>query len=191
MANQNIKMAVSHLDFYYDKFQALHDINIEFGTNLVTALIGPSGCGKSTLLRCLNRMNDLIPISRVHGSVVLDGMDIYDPAVDVVWLRRRIGMVFQKPNPFPKSIFENVAYGLRVNGIKDKNRIHEKVEQSLKHAAIWDEVKDRLADSALGCPAVSSSGSVLPGPWPWNRMCCSWMSRPRLWIPLPHRRSKS
>ena len=148
--NDKTKMAVENLDFYYGKFQALHDISIIFGTNLVTALIGPSGCGKSTLLRCLNRMNDLIPISRVDGQVTLDGMDIYDPSVDVVWLRRRIGMVFQKPNPFPKSIFENVAYGLRVNGIKDKAKIQEKVEQSLVRAAIWDEVKDRLKDSALG-----------------------------------------
>ena len=149
--NDKIKMAVENLDFYYDKFQALHGITLRFNTNKVTALIGPSGCGKSTLLRCLNRMNDLIPVSRVaNGTVKFDGMDIYEPSVDVVWLRRRIGMVFQKPNPFPKTIFENVAYGLRVNGVKDKRKIQEKVEQSLVHAAIWEEVKDRLNDSALG-----------------------------------------
>ena len=145
-----LKMASEHLDFFYGSFQALYDVSLDFFENEVTALIGPSGCGKSTYLRCLNRMNDLIPISRVVGKVVLDDEDIYAPSVDVVLLRRRIGMVFQKPNPFPKSIFENVAYGLRVNGIKDKTLIRERVEQSLKQAAIWDEVKDRLNDTALG-----------------------------------------
>lgn len=143
-------MASEHLNFYYGNFQALHDVSLNFFENEVTALIGPSGCGKSTYLRCLNRMNDLIPISRVEGTVVLDKEDIYAPSVDVVLLRRRIGMVFQKPNPFPKSIFENVAYGLRVNGIRDKSVIRERVEQGLKQAAIWEEVKDRLNDSALG-----------------------------------------
>jgi phosphate transport system ATP-binding protein len=116
----------------------------------VTALIGPSGCGKSTLLRCLNRMNDLIPHSRVEGQIFLDDQDIYDPNVDVVALRRDIGMVFQKPNPFPKSIFENVAYGLRVNGMKNKAFVAEWVEKSLQEAALWEEVKDRLYESALG-----------------------------------------
>jgi phosphate transport system ATP-binding protein len=116
----------------------------------VTALIGPSGCGKSTLLRCLNRMNDLIPHSRVEGQIFLDDQDIYDPNVDVVALRRDIGMVFQKPNPFPKSIFENVAYGLRVNGMKNKAFVAERVEKSLQEAALWEEVKDRLYESALG-----------------------------------------
>ncbi|MBU4316110.1 MAG: phosphate ABC transporter ATP-binding protein [Proteobacteria bacterium] len=148
--NSTLKMTVEHLDFFYGNSQALHDVSLEFAPNQVTALIGPSGCGKSTFLRCLNRMNDLIPISRVKGVVTLDGMNIYDPAVDVVWLRRRIGMVFQKPNPFPKTIFENVAYGMRVNGIKDKQNLAERVEQSLTQAAIWNEVKDRLNDSALG-----------------------------------------
>jgi phosphate transport system ATP-binding protein len=116
----------------------------------VTALIGPSGCGKSTFLRCLNRMNDLIPISRVEGEIILDDFDINAPSVDVVMLRRRVGMVFQKPNPFPKNIFENVAYGLRVNGVKDKSFIENRVEESLKRAALWDEVKDRMHESALG-----------------------------------------
>lgn len=125
-------------------------INLDFYENEVTALIGPSGCGKSTFLRCLNRMNDLIPISRVQGGIILDGQDIYKSSMDVVTLRRRVGMVFQKPNPFPKTIFENVAYGLRINGIKDKNVIASQVEKSLRHAALWDEVKDRLHSSALG-----------------------------------------
>ncbi|MCK4603485.1 MAG: phosphate ABC transporter ATP-binding protein, partial [Deltaproteobacteria bacterium] len=137
-------------DFYYGDFKALHDISLDIYSNQVTAFIGPSGCGKSTLLRCLNRMNDLIPISRVEGQILLDDQNINDPNVDVVTLRRNVGMVFQKPNPFPKTIFENVAYGLRVNGIKDKAYIADQVEKSLIQAAIWDEVKDRINDSALG-----------------------------------------
>ena len=147
---KKMKMASNDLDFYYGDFKALHNVSLDFYENEVTALIGPSGCGKSTFLRCLNRMNDLIPISRVEGEVTLDGDDIYAPSVDVVSLRSRIGMVFQKPNPFPKSIFENVAYGLRVNGKKNKARIAEQVEESLLQAALWDEVKDRMNDSALG-----------------------------------------
>jgi phosphate transport system ATP-binding protein len=138
------------MSFFYGASQALNDITLDFSTNHVTALIGPSGCGKSTLLRCLNRMNDLIPLSRVEGDVLLDGKDIYAPTIDVVEIRRCIGMVFQKPNPFPKTIFDNVAYGLRVNGMKDKATIAERVEQSLQQAALWDEVKDRLEESALG-----------------------------------------
>jgi len=144
------KMCVKDLDFYYGDFKALHSVSLDFVENQVTALIGPSGCGKSTLLRCLNRMNDLIPSSRVDGGVLLDGEDIYDPEVDVVALRRRVGMVFQKPNPFPKTIFENVAYGLRVNGVKRRSVLRERVETSLKRAALWDEVRDRLDASALG-----------------------------------------
>jgi phosphate transport system ATP-binding protein len=143
-------MRVEDLNFFYGDFKALHDITLDFRTNEVTSLIGPSGCGKSTLLRCLNRMNDLIPISRVEGKVLLDGENIYAPSVDVVNLRSRIGMVFQKPNPFPKSVFENVAYGLRVSGMRDKISLANRVEQSLKQAALWDEVKDRLQDTALG-----------------------------------------
>ncbi|MBU1341287.1 MAG: phosphate ABC transporter ATP-binding protein [Proteobacteria bacterium] len=145
-----IKMHTQNLDFFYGKFQALHQVSIEFAENRVTALIGPSGCGKSTYLRCLNRMNDLIPGITVKGQALLDAQDIYDPSLDVVTLRRRVGMVFQKPNPFPKTIFENIAYGLRVNGVKDKAKITRIVETSLKQAAIWDEVKDRLNESALG-----------------------------------------
>jgi phosphate transport system ATP-binding protein len=146
----HVKMSTEHLDFYYGNAQALQDVCLQFRVNEVTALIGPSGCGKSTFLRCLNRMNDLIPISRVRGSVTLEGEDIYAPSLDVVQLRRRVGMVFQKPNPFPKTIFENIAYGLRVNGIRHKGRISERVEKSLQQAAIWEEVKDRLHESALG-----------------------------------------
>jgi phosphate transport system ATP-binding protein len=146
----HIKMKTRDLDFFYGDFQALCNISIQFIENQVTALIGPSGCGKSTYLRCLNRMNDLIPEIRVRGEAMLDQKDIYDPGVDVVSLRRRVGMVFQKPNPFPKSIFENIAYGLKVNGFKDRAQITRIVEKSLKQAAIWDEVKDRLNESALG-----------------------------------------
>ncbi|MEA1990914.1 MAG: phosphate ABC transporter ATP-binding protein PstB [Thermodesulfobacteriota bacterium] len=146
----SLKIKIKNLDFYYGKFKALHDISLDIYSNQVTAFIGPSGCGKSTLLRCLNRMNDLIPISRVEGQIMLDNKNINDPSVDVVTLRRNVGMVFQKPNPFPKTIFENVAYGLRVNGIKDKAYIANQVEKSLHQAAIWDEVKDRINDSALG-----------------------------------------
>jgi len=144
-----LKMCTKGLNFYYDNFKALNNITLDFQRNQVTALIGPSGCGKSTLLRCLNRMNDLIPYSRVEGRVLLDDEDIYDLGVDVVTLRRRIGMVFQKPNPFPKSIFENVAYGLRVNGLRNKALIEERVERSIQQAALWDEVKDRIHESAL------------------------------------------
>lgn len=144
------KISVKNLNFFYGDFHALKDISLDCKENQVTAFIGPSGCGKSTLLRCINRMNDLIPISRVEGKILLDNENIYDPDVDVVTLRRRVGMVFQKPNPFPKTIFENIAYGLKVNGIKDKPYIAEQVEKSLKGAALWDEVKDRIHDSALG-----------------------------------------
>ncbi|MFP3869421.1 MAG: phosphate ABC transporter ATP-binding protein PstB [Syntrophobacteria bacterium] len=144
------KMATKHLNFFYGDFQALVDISLDFSENQATALIGPSGCGKSTFLRCLNRMNDLIAATRIEGEILLDGQDIYRHEVDVVAIRRRVGMVFQKPNPFPKTTFDNVAYGLRVNGFKDKNLVIERVEQSLKRAALWDEVKDRLDSSALG-----------------------------------------
>jgi phosphate transport system ATP-binding protein len=144
-----VKIAANTLNFFYGTFHALHDVSLDLHTNQVTALIGPSGCGKSTFLRCLNRMNDLIPHSRVTGEILLDGQDIYASSVDVVELRRRVGMVFQKPNPFPKTIFENVAYGLRINGVKGKEYIAEQVEMSLKQAALWEEVQDRLYRSAL------------------------------------------
>ncbi len=148
--NTSLKMRSKNLNFFYGDFQALDDISLEFYEKQVTALIGPSGCGKSTFLRCLNRMNDLIPSARVDGRIYLDDSDINLPAVDVVNLRSRIGMVFQKPNPFPKSIFDNIAYGLRVNGVKDRSYITLRVEESLKRAALWEEVKDRLHNSALG-----------------------------------------
>ncbi|APG24231.1 phosphate ABC transporter ATP-binding protein PstB [Syntrophotalea acetylenica] len=141
---------VNDLAFYYGSSKALHGIDLDFPRNKVTALIGPSGCGKSTLLRCLNRMNDLVDGGRVEGSILLDGTEVNTPAMDVIELRRRVGMVFQKSNPFPKSIYENVVYGLRIAGIKDRALLDETVEKSLRHAALWDEVKDRLQESALG-----------------------------------------
>jgi phosphate transport system ATP-binding protein len=138
------------LSLYYDAEQALFDISMDFRRGQVTALIGPSGCGKSTLLRCLNRMNDLIDDVSVTGSILLDGEEVNDSNLDVIGLRRRIGMVFQKAIPFPKSIYENVAYGLRIAGIRDRQVLDETVEKSLRRSALWDEVKDRLHDSALG-----------------------------------------
>jgi phosphate transport system ATP-binding protein len=145
-----VKIGVDKLNFYYGEKRALDAISIQIRANLVTAFIGPSGCGKSTFLRTLNRMNDIIPATRVEGTVEIDGESVYGSGVDVVSLRRRVGMVFQKSNPFPKSIFENIAYGLRINGLtKSKAELSERVEESLRQAAIWDEVKDRLHESAL------------------------------------------
>jgi len=145
-----VKIDVEHLNFYYGTKRALEDISVKLRANLVSAFIGPSGCGKSTFLRTLNRMNDIIAGARVEGTVLIDGVNIYDPSLDIVGLRRRVGMVFQKSNPFPKSIFENIAYGVRLNGlVKTKAELAERVEESLRQAAIWDEVKDRLHDSAL------------------------------------------
>jgi len=144
------KIDVSGLNFYYGQRRALEDIHVKILPNEVTALIGPSGCGKSTFLRTLNRMNDIVPGARVEGSVTIDGHDIYAPSVDVVDLRRRVGMVFQKSNPFPKSIFDNVAYGLRINRLTgSREELGGRVEASLKSAALWNEVKDRLQSSAL------------------------------------------
>jgi phosphate transport system ATP-binding protein len=144
-----IVMQAKQFSFYYGEVRALSNIDMDIQRNQVTALIGPSGCGKSTFLRSLNRMNDIISGTRVEGTVYLDGEDIYDKNVDVVGLRRRVGMVFQKSNPFPKTIFDNIAYGLRINGEKNKALIAERVEESLKGAALWEEVKDRLDDSAM------------------------------------------
>jgi len=140
---------INQLNFWYGAKQALFDVNVEIEPNRTTAFIGPSGCGKSTLLRCLNRMNDLIDETRVEGRIAMHEQDIYAPEVDVIELRKRVGMVFQKSNPFPKSIFDNVAYGLRIQGETDKETLAGRVEKSLKQAALWDEVKDRLHDSAL------------------------------------------
>jgi len=145
------KISISNLNFFYGKAQALHDITLEIPERQVVAFIGPSGCGKSTFLRTLNRMNDTIPIARVEGTVIVDGDNIYSPETDVVALRRKVGMVFQKSNPFPKSIFENVAYGIRINGIHNgKSDLRNRVEKALRDAALWEEVKDRLPASAFG-----------------------------------------
>lgn len=145
------KISISNLNFFYGKAQALYDIALEIPARQVVAFIGPSGCGKSTFLRTLNRMNDTIPIARAEGTVIIDGENIYAPGTDVVALRRKVGMVFQKSNPFPKSIFENVAYGIRINGIhKNKADMQERVEKALHDAALWGEVKDRLSSSAFG-----------------------------------------
>jgi phosphate transport system ATP-binding protein len=149
-AGGQLKIDVEKLSFFYGDKRALEDISIDIAPNVVTAFIGPSGCGKSTFLRTLNRMNDIIPGARVEGRVLIDGNDVYGPGVDVVALRRKVGMVFQKSNPFPKSIFENVAYGLRINRMASSRAdLTARVEESLKQAAIWDEVKDRLHESAL------------------------------------------
>ncbi|MDK9699721.1 MAG: phosphate ABC transporter ATP-binding protein PstB [bacterium] len=149
MTNEYV-IEVANLDFFYGATQALHTINLQLERNKVTALIGPSGCGKSTFLRTLNRMNDLILGTRLTGSIQIDGVDIYAPTTDIFALRRKVGMVFQKSNPFPKSIFDNVAYGPRIHGISDRTILSEIVETSLKQAALWEEVKDRLDRNALG-----------------------------------------
>ena len=141
---------IENLDLFYGEKQALHAVNMEMPRKKVTAYIGPSGCGKSTLLRCINRMNDLVDGVTIKGKILLDNENIYDKSVNVAALRRRVGMVFQKPNPFPKTIYENVAYGLRIQGINDRHILDEVVEKSLRGAALWDEVKNRLNDNALG-----------------------------------------
>ena len=147
---KDIKIEVNKLSLYYGEKLALNEISMQIPRNKVTALIGPSGCGKSTFLRSINRMNDLIPSVKITGEMLVEGVNIYDKDVDVVNIRKKIGMVFQKSNPFPKSIYENIAYGPKINGIKDKTQLDEIVETSLRQAAIWDEVKDRLGDSAMG-----------------------------------------
>ena len=143
-------LETKHLNLWYGTHQALKDVNLEMPEHQVTALIGPSGCGKSTFLKTLDRMNDLVPDVKITGEVLYRGQDIYDPQVDVTWLRRQVGMVFQKPNPFPMSIYDNIAYGPRLHGVRSKAQLDELVEKSLRGAAIWDEVKDRLKKSALG-----------------------------------------
>ena len=146
----NSKISVSNLNLYYGQNHALKSVNMEIPENEITAFIGPSGCGKSTFLKTLNRMNDLVEGVRIEGKVVLDGEDIYSPTVDTTLLRKKVGMVFQQPNPFPMSIYDNIAYGPRIHGIKNKAKLDEIVETSLKGAAIWEEIKDRLKKSALG-----------------------------------------
>jgi phosphate transport system ATP-binding protein len=144
-----VKISAENVDFYYGAFQALKSINMEICDRQITAMIGPSGCGKSTFLRTLNRMNDLIDGTRLTGRVTLDGADVYDKRMDVVHLRKRIGMVFQKPNPFPMSIFDNIAYGPRIHGLRNRKQLDEIVERTLRGAALWDEVKDKLKQSAF------------------------------------------
>lgn len=144
------KISVQNLNLHYGENHALKDVNMEIKENAITAFIGPSGCGKSTFLKCLNRMNDLVDCARIEGTVLLDGEDIYDRGVDTTLLRKKVGMVFQQPNPFPMSIYDNIAYGPRLHGIKNKSQLDEIVENALKGAAIFDEVKDRLKKSALG-----------------------------------------
>ena len=147
--NNKARIEVKNVNFYYGDNHVLKNISMDIYKNRVTSLIGPSGCGKSTFIRLLNRMNDLVPNSKLKGRILLDGNDINAPDTDVVQIRRLVGMVFQKPNPFPKSIYENLSYGLKINGIKDKHFIEERIVKSLKEAALWKEVKDRLHDSAL------------------------------------------
>jgi phosphate transport system ATP-binding protein len=150
LSSEQTALQIKELDLYYGDKQALSNVNMLIPKGQVTAFIGPSGCGKSTLLRCINRMNDLVDSCRIEGEIILQGQNIYDKNVDVAALRRNVGMVFQRPNPFPKSIYENVIYGLRLQGVKDKRKLDEVVEKSLRGAALWDEVKDRLHDSAFG-----------------------------------------
>ena len=145
----DIKIRAGNFNFYYGKTHVLKNVSMDIATNKVTGIIGPSGCGKSTFLRSINRMNDTILGTKAEGRMIIDGKNIYDEDIDVVEIRRKVGMVFQKSNPFPKTIFDNVAYGLRINGVKDKYYIQERVEKSLKDAAIWDEVKDRLNKNAF------------------------------------------
>jgi len=147
--DKDIKIKVEDVSFFYHKNQALKNIKLDIFQNKVTAIIGPSGCGKSTFIRLLNRMDQLVPNAIITGRINLDGVDILADSIDVVEIRKRVGMVFQKPNPFPKSIFDNISYGLKVNGMKDRALIQEKVGESLKKAALWNEIKDRLFDSAL------------------------------------------
>lgn len=143
------KIVIEHLNLWFDDNHVLKNINLHIPEQAVTAIMGPSGCGKSTLLKCINRMNDFIPGTRIEGHILIDGKDIYHDTINVYELRKRVGMVFQKPNPFPKSIFENVAYGLKIHGIRDRKLLHEKVRKALIDANLWDEIKDRLHEPAL------------------------------------------
>lgn len=170
-------ISVNDLCLWYGRTRALKNINMEIPEKSITALIGPSGCGKSTFLKTLDRMNDLVPGVKITGEVKYKDKNIYAPGTDVNELRRCIGMVFQKPNPFPMSIYDNVAYGPRTHGVRKKSELDEIVERSLQGAAIWDEVKDRLKNQPSACRAASSRDCASRAPSPLNRMCCSWMSR--------------
>lgn len=187
--NMGDKIVTENLNLWYGTSHALKNVSLSFPEKNISALIGPSGCGKSTYLKTLNRMNDLVEGCRIEGKVLFSGIDIYKD-IDVNLLRKRVGMVFQKPNPFPMSIYDNIAYGPRIHGIRSKVRLDEIVERSLTQAAIWDECKDRLKKVRWGSAAGSSRGSVLPGRWQLSRKCFSWMSRPLRWIlyPLPELR---
>lgn len=187
--SENTKISIDNMNLHYGSFHALKGINMEIPEKEITAFIGPSGCGKSTLLKSLNRMNDLVEGCTITGKVELDGEDIYGD-MDVNLLRKRVGMVFQKPNPFPMSIYDNIAYGPRTHGIRSKAKLDEIVEKSLRDAAIWDEVKDRLKKVLLECQADSSSVSALPVPWQYSRRCFLWMSPHLPWTlsPLPRSR---
>jgi ABC-type uncharacterized transport system YnjBCD ATPase subunit len=177
---------IDKVDFFYGQHQALFNIDFKIKKKLVTAFIGPSGCGKSTLLRCLNRMNDLVDGTRIGtGSIKISGVDIYDPSVDVIELRKRVGMVFQKSNPFPKSIYENIVYGLRLQGINNKARLDETVERSLRGAATG------CTPARSAFPGASSSGSASRAPSPWSPRSSSWTNRARPSIPSPPSRSRN
>ena len=162
---KDVKIQVEDLSLYYGEKKALNGISLQIPSNKVTALIGPSGCGKSTFLRCINRMNDLIPGVKITGEMLVEGVDIYDKDVDVVNIRKKIGMVFQKSNPFPKSVYENVAYGPKINGIKNKAQLDEIVEVSLRKAAIWEELKDRLTSRLWDFLVVNNNDCVLLELW--------------------------
>ena len=163
------KISTRNLNLYYGENHALKNINLDLYEHKITAFIGPSGCGKSTYLKTLNRMNDLVPGVKIDGTVLLDDEDIYDSQVDTTLLRKKIGMVFQQPNPFPMSIYDNIAYGPRIHGIKNKAQLDEIVESSLKGAALWDEVSDRLKKSALGLSGGQQQRLCIARAWPWSR----------------------
>ncbi len=173
------KVSINNLAVFYGKFRAVTDINMDIQENKITAIIGPSGCGKSTLLRSLNRMNDLTPNARVDGEIILDGQNINAAGVDVVDVRRRVGMVFQRPNPFPKSIYDNVAYGPRLYGVRRKRDLDEIVEKSLKQAALWDEVKDKIHQSGLSISGGQQQRLCIARRWRLSQRSFSWMN------PLP------
>ena len=175
----------SNVSIFYGSFRAVTDVSLAVRQHEITAFIGPSGCGKTTVLRTLNRMNDLIPGARVEGEVRYHGVALYGRDVSATAVRRRIGMVFQKPNPFPKSIYDNVAYGPRINGIRGRRELDEIVERSLRQAALWDEVKDRLRISARPCPAGRRSGCASPARWRSSRTWSSWTSPARRWTRSP------